>query len=88
MVYQLRLTNEALEDLSRLTKTNAQRVADRLKWLHSNLDGITLQPLKGSLKGCYKLRIGDYRAIYSIDRSSATVTVNAVAHRSEAYHQK
>lgn len=33
----------------------------------------------------YRVRIGDLRILYSIDDKAKIVTVNKVAHRSEAY---
>ncbi|HEX5138271.1 MAG TPA: type II toxin-antitoxin system RelE/ParE family toxin [Planctomycetota bacterium] len=33
----------------------------------------------------WRVRIGDYRVIYSIDDSKRRVDVNAVRHRSDAY---
>lgn len=33
----------------------------------------------------YRVRIGDYRAIYSIDDSTRTILVVRLAHRGEAY---
>ena len=33
----------------------------------------------------YRLRVGDYRVLYTIEDASSTVTVQSVAHRREAY---
>ena len=41
------------------------------------------KPLKRSLKGCWSLRIGDYRVIYRIARD--TVEIYSIAHRSIVY---
>ena len=40
--------------------------------------------LKGH-KDQWRVRVGDYRVIYSIDTAKTTVTVTHVAHRREAY---
>ena len=34
----------------------------------------------------YRLRVGDYRVLYSIDDSNQLITVLAVGHRREVYH--
>jgi mRNA interferase RelE/StbE len=33
----------------------------------------------------YRLRVGDYRVLYTVDDRSQTVVVYSVAHRREAY---
>lgn len=41
------------------------------------------EPLRRSLKGYWKLRVGDYRVIYKIEARS--VTILRVGHRREVY---
>ncbi len=38
-----------------------------------------------SLKGLMKLRVGDYRVIYSIKRETVTVHVIKIGHRKDVY---
>ena len=40
-------------------------------------------PLRRNLSGCYKLRVGDYRVIYQVKRS--TVLIITIQHRSVVY---
>jgi mRNA interferase RelE/StbE len=42
------------------------------------------KPLAGSLKGHYRLRIGDYRVIYRVNDD--IVTVVAIGHRKDIYN--
>ena len=42
-------------------------------------------PLRRNLKGYQKLRVGDYRIIYSIVRDTVTVHVIKIGHRREVY---
>lgn len=42
-------------------------------------------PLRRSLKGFMKLRVGDYRIIYSIDKKVVTVHILKIGHRKEVY---
>ena len=44
------------------------------------------KPLKGDLKGNYSQRVGDWRIIYSIEKSFAYV--KDVRHRREVYRRK
>lgn len=41
-------------------------------------------PLRGALKSCYKLRVGDYRIIYDV-LSDKKVLILIIAHRREVY---
>ena len=41
------------------------------------------KPLRRTLKGCWTLRVGDYRIVYRIERK--TVKILAVIHRSSDY---
>lgn len=42
-------------------------------------------PLRRNLKGLMKLRVGDYRIIYSIQKETVTVYIIKIAHRREVY---
>jgi mRNA interferase RelE/StbE len=42
-------------------------------------------PLRRNLKGLMKLRVGDYRIIYSIEKQTVTVHVIKIGHRREVY---
>ena len=42
-------------------------------------------PLKQNLKGLMKLRVGNYRIIYSVERKTVIVFVIKIGHRKEVY---
>lgn len=42
-------------------------------------------PLKQNLKGLMKLRVGNYRIIYSIEKETVIVFVIKIGHRREIY---
>ena len=85
MSYKVEFTLQAEEDLSRLDKTIAQNIAHKIDWLSQNIENIIPAPLKGKFKGKYKLRIGDWRIVYSFENLTQLITVYAVRHRSEVY---
>ena len=43
------------------------------------------QPLRQSLKGCRKLRVGDYRVIYKIQQEE--IIILKIGHRREVYEK-
>ncbi|MFN8370279.1 MAG: type II toxin-antitoxin system RelE/ParE family toxin [Bacteriovoracaceae bacterium] len=42
-------------------------------------------PLRRNLKGLMKLRVGDYRIIYSVQNDTVTVEIIKIGHRREVY---
>jgi mRNA-degrading endonuclease RelE of RelBE toxin-antitoxin system len=45
------------------------------------------KPLHLELKGQWSARRGPYRIIYSIDDSTDTITIIAIAHRADVYRR-
>lgn len=86
MSYNIEFRPEAFKDLEGLDRVIAQRILDKLKWFVENFDSIAPQALTGDLKGFYKLRVGDYRVIYSLKLSEALITIHLIGHRKEVYH--
>lgn len=85
MTLNVEFRPQAITDLERLDRVIAQRILDKIKWLTQNLDSITPQALSGDMKGFFKLRVGDYRVIYSINLSAAIITIHLIGHRREIY---
>lgn len=81
MTYSVDFTAQAEKDLALLDKVSAQNITNKIDWLLQNFEGISTIPLKGK----YKLRIGDWRVIYSIEHPLRIITIYAVRHRSEVY---
>lgn len=87
-MYTIRLLKPASRALERLDKAVATRVVRRLRWLAENLDSLSPEPLKGRLRGLYKLREGDYRVAYEILRDERVIIVHLIGHRREIYKIK
>ena len=50
-----------------------------------NFGLITPQPLKGEWKDKFKLRVGDYRVIYSVNEDEKRITIHMAGHRRNIY---
>ena len=86
MPYSLEFTETAQRDLSRLDARPAQQVRDALDRMAENAEAVRHQALTGPRRrGQFRLRMGDYRATYRIDRANRRITVLRVRHRSDAY---
>jgi mRNA interferase RelE/StbE len=76
-------TDDGIEDLQRLDKPIAKRILNKTTWLSDHFNNITPEPLSGELAGSFKLRIGDWRVIYTIETD--VLVIQAIGHRSEVY---
>lgn len=83
--YTIVISARAMEEIDSLPKTVKEWVLrDVNKKLTS--DPISFgKPLSGEFKGCYRLRINDYRVIYKISQNIVTVYVVRVDHRKGVY---
>ncbi len=83
--YQIILLPAAKKSLSKLPKKLQLRIQGAVSTLASN----PLPPVAKKLVGrdTYRLRVSDYRIIYSIEKNILTVKIISVDHRREAYRK-
>ena len=84
-MYTLVLDSRAESDLGRLHPSIARSMRRKLAWLCENCDNHRHKALKGKHKGKFTLKMNDYRALYSVDKSERVVTVHQIGHRSKVY---
>ena len=82
--YKLTFGNRAAKELSALPAVVAQRVDAAILGLSSAPRPPGAKKLKGG-RQLWRIRVGDYRIVYSIDDDQAVVDVIGVPHRSKAY---
>ncbi len=88
-VYQVEFTPQAETDLTHINKPTAQRILKKVRWLADNFANISLEPLTATWKGFYKLRVGDYRVIYTVSEAELKIiTIHFIRHRREVYKIK
>jgi mRNA interferase RelE/StbE len=83
MPYIVEISVTARKQLSKLPNSVAERIEESLLDLEDNPRPIGNIKLKG--RDAYRMRIGDYRAIYTINDNILKVIVIKVAHRKEVY---
>lgn len=78
---------DAVKDLKRLDRPIQRRIRDYLTDLAQQSDARNrAEPYKGPLRGYWKLRIGDFRLVCTIEtEKELRLFIVLVAHRSEAY---
>lgn len=73
----------AEKELSKLDKKLGKRLLQKIQNLGNDPYGQDSQKLAGG-KG-YRIRLGDYRIVYIIDKPNKVVTVIKIGHRREIY---
>ena len=87
-MYHIQILNAASRDLERLDQSVGRRIIQRIRWLAVNVERVPLEALSGSLKGLYKLRIGDYRVIYEVIHAEECLIIHAIRHRRDVYRSR
>jgi mRNA interferase RelE/StbE len=82
-MYRVLISKAALKDLDRLSDDIRDRINARLAELATNPRPADVKKLKG--RDAWRIRIGDYRAIFSIIDRDLIVFVVRVRHRREVY---
>ena len=82
--FNVELTNSARKELRDLGSEVIERLAMKLVALGSDPFASGTKRLEGG-DGLYRVRVGDYRIVYSVDTDARTVRVQAIRHRSQAY---
>ena len=83
MPYGVKLRPAAERDVARLPRTTGPRVARVLR-------GLADEPrprgcIKLTREPGYRIRVGDWRVLYTIDDAARLVTVGRIRHRRDAY---
>jgi mRNA interferase RelE/StbE len=79
--YRIELKPKAEKDLKGLPKADLARVVERLRWLEDDLHG-DVKRLSNHFPE-YRMRAGDYRALFEI--ADDQVVVYRILHRRESY---
>jgi mRNA interferase RelE/StbE len=82
VAFAVLLHPRAAKELEKIEKPTRLRIIEQLRELRSHPEG-TRKPLKHS--DFWSLRIGDYRAIYEIDRDRNQVIALFIGHRKNVY---
>ena len=85
MTYRVDITGSALRELLAAHPKVRARVQHRIDALANDPRPPNAEPLKGDLKGLWRLRVGEYRVIYEIDDKQHVVTVGAIGPRGAVY---
>jgi len=82
LVYEIQWTKIAAKQFGRLDKTVQKRIIKKLETIRDNPFFYTTRLVGFDL---YKIRVGDYRIIISIEKNTLVILVLKVGHRSKIY---
>lgn len=80
-MYKIILKKRAKKFIDRLPQTERKRLVSAIELLPKGDD---IKPLKG-YKNLFRLRVGDYRIIYTIDNGELLIMVIDVGNRGDIY---
>lgn len=86
MSYKLTFRTSFEKDIAKLPQSIVVRVVKRVKLLAEVPLPKGVRKLQGK-EAIYRLRIGDYRVIYSVDAQTKTVDLIYVRHRKDVYRK-
>ena len=83
MTYEVRVADTVRKNLRRVPDQDKQRILDALKALAHDPRPHGCVALR--VRTLYRIRIGDYRALYDVNDGARVVTVLTVKHRRDVY---
>jgi len=86
-LYKVEILKEAVEELSRIDPIWQKRILNKIKILSDNPKNLAnkIKKLKGKYHEYFRLRVGDYRVIYSQETDRLVILIVRVGHRKEIY---
>lgn len=85
--YEIRWKHSAERELRNLDPQHVSRVVHAVEPLADDPFSSGCRKLRGA-EQAYRLRVGDYRVIYQVDRKRKVVAIYHVRHRGKAYRRR
>lgn len=82
--YEIQFANSAAREFRELPEEIKSRVSAAVEALKENPRPRGFRKIR-SRQGLYRIRVGQYRAVYEIDDRQKLIVVTRVRHRQEAY---
>jgi len=84
--YSLGFKPSVEKDLQSIPRSMVSRILDRIDRLPADPNPPQSTKLQGAER-LYRLRVGDYRIVYEVDREAEQITVHYVRHRRDVYRR-
>jgi mRNA interferase RelE/StbE len=86
--WSVELSKRALRHLGKMGEKNRGKILQSLEELGGMSNPLlhkNVRPLIGKLRGFYRLRIGDFRIIFELDRQQKRIGIHVIVSRKNAY---
>ena len=83
--YQVIITRIASKELRKLPKKEVQLIFSKIKGLATDPRPDGCKKLKSQSENLWRIRMGDYRVIYSVDDTIRIIDVRRIGHRKDIY---
>ena len=82
-LYSIRFKSSVKKDLRSIPKQDVLRILNALEHLAEDPRPIHSKPLTG--RDAWRIRVGQYRAIYTINEQEIVIEIIKIAHRKNVY---
>jgi mRNA interferase RelE/StbE len=84
-VYKIVFTTQAAKSFQRMPRKTANSIREKLTQIANDLFASVPNATKLQGRAGYRLRVGDWRVIYEIDKTEVVIIVLKIAPRGEVY---
>ncbi len=81
--YSIQIKKSATKEMAKLPKVYLQRIVEKIQALSTNPRPEGCKKLSADEK--YRIRVGNYRILYSIEEHQLVIYVVKIGHRKEVY---
>jgi mRNA interferase RelE/StbE len=75
----------AYKNFEKLPTSTQKAIVKQINFLNTNHENSDIKKLKGH-SDLYRLRVGDYRIIFAINKKTQQICISAIGHRREIYN--
>jgi len=85
MIYRVVIRKQALKELEELTVKTNQQITKSIDTLSVNPRPIGCKKLKGEKEEMWRIRVGNYRVLYTIEDKIKVVEIRKIGNRKDIY---
>jgi len=82
--YKIEYSEDSTKELTKIHKNDVKKIIAKIELLSDDPFPSGYKKIKGKLK-LWRIRIGDYRVIYSIEQANLIIYIIRIRHRKDVY---